>query len=304
MDRLSFSKYSFKTALRVSDEDAAEFLQSQFSGDLRPFKPGTATYGLWLDVKGKVLGDSTILNLGDDQFLVFSEESEASVIQEQLERHIIADDVQIHTDIPLVAYTVLGAGLDDFWLSLGVELPESGQFYQNDKWILFSGRRSNATAYEVLCRTKEGDEAFLNAAKEVGAVPLSISALQGQRIDAGYPLIPHEIGPKDLPGEGRLVEKGAASLDKGCYLGQEVVARMHHLGRAQRGLFVVQANVALPEVPMELVNDAGKLVGELRSAYELDAHSWFGVALMKTRYANVGASVGSRIGPIQLIRML
>ena len=51
--------YDYKRAahLWVTDEDAADFLQSQFANDLRPFAAGKCTYGLWLDVKGKVIAD-------------------------------------------------------------------------------------------------------------------------------------------------------------------------------------------------------------------------------------------------------
>jgi folate-binding protein YgfZ len=304
MNRIFINKYSWNTCLRVSDEDAADFLQSQFSGDLRPFKKGSAVYGLWLDVKGKVLADSVVLNLGESHFLVLSEHSDPSIIQAQLERHIIADDVVIQSDAPVVAHTIIGDVPEDLWRSLGVVLPEAGQFYQDDKWTIFHGRRAKWPAFEVICYSKEDDEAFLNAAKDVGAVSLSVSALHGHRIDAGYPLIPQEIGPGDLPGEGRLVEKGAASIDKGCYLGQEVVARMHNVGRAQRGLFLVQSKADMPELPMELVNAEGKTIGALRSAYELDADSWFGVAIMKIRYAEIGVMVESKIGSMHITRML
>lgn len=67
--------YAFRPAadFLVTDEDAADFLQSQFTNDLRPFQPGQCTYGLWLDVKGKVIADSYVLCLGDEHFRVLSE---------------------------------------------------------------------------------------------------------------------------------------------------------------------------------------------------------------------------------------
>ena len=57
----SFYEYTPAAHFLVSDEDAADFLQSQFTNDLRPFEAGRSTYGLWLDVKGKVIADSVVL---------------------------------------------------------------------------------------------------------------------------------------------------------------------------------------------------------------------------------------------------
>jgi glycine cleavage system aminomethyltransferase T len=68
----------------VSGEDAADFLQSQFSNDLRPFSSGQCTYGLWLDVKGKIVADSWIYCEGEEHFLVFGENGDILQIQDTL----------------------------------------------------------------------------------------------------------------------------------------------------------------------------------------------------------------------------
>ena len=86
--------YQMSAHLEVRGEDAADFLQSQFSNDLRPFYEGQCTYGLWLDVKGKLVADSWVLCEGEEQFRIFSECCRSEHIQQKLEHHIIADDVE------------------------------------------------------------------------------------------------------------------------------------------------------------------------------------------------------------------
>ena len=81
--------------LRVSGEDAYSFLQSQFSNDLPKDQDTFVRYGLWLNVKGRVLADSFIISSESEEFYIFSENSEASFIKEILDAHIIADDVII-----------------------------------------------------------------------------------------------------------------------------------------------------------------------------------------------------------------
>src|SRR5437016_12516025 len=80
--------------LRVSGADAASFLQGQFTNDLRSLGDQPSVYGLWLNVKGKVVADSFTLRGGAAQeFWLGSYFSPAAIIRERLEGHIIADDV-------------------------------------------------------------------------------------------------------------------------------------------------------------------------------------------------------------------
>ena len=92
-----------------------------------------------------------------------------------------------------------------------------------------------------------------------------------------------------MPGEGQL-ERDAISFTKGCYLGQEIVARMHNMGKVRRRLYVLEGSGAVPKLPKNLFELTGKLVGELRSAYLKD-ESWLGVALLKTRHVKVGSEL-------------
>ena len=108
MNAVHAYNYTVGARLRVSDEDAADFLQSQFSQELRPFEAGQCTYGLWLDVKGKVIADSWVLCEGPEAFWVLSEHAIASELQAKLERHIIADDVCIEVSPARSACALIG----------------------------------------------------------------------------------------------------------------------------------------------------------------------------------------------------
>lgn len=275
----TFSQFTTSAHYLVTDEDSADFLQSQFTNDLRPFEAGRCTYGLWLDVKGKVLGDSWILCQGEEQFRVLSERSDGERIRAHLEKHIIADDVEIEAveaatvfELPLSA---LGA--------LSLRAAEEGRFAQSDAGILYSSRNG---IYNMAIFDKESALAFRNRLEEAGFTELEPNQRGLVRLDAGVPVIPDEIGDTDLPGEGEL-EQDAISFTKGCYLGQEVVARMHNIGKPQRRLFIVEGEGDAPDLPLDVYNSDSKRVGELRSAYS-DQGKWRGVALLKTRFAGVG----------------
>ena len=274
--------YEMKAHLRVSGEDASDFLQSQFSNDLRPFEPGQATYGLWLDAKGKVVADSWVLCEGPEHFRIFSEHCLPAVIAEKLERHIIADDVEIEVLSPAAVVAVVGEA--------GVPLAGDCKAA-----IILPGHRSVEPSREYVFETVEARDAFvrMNAAEVV-----SEHQIQQLRLQAGVPMVPTEIGPGELPGEGGL-EVDAVAYDKGCFLGQEVVARMRNLGKATRGLYFVRGGGRVPECPQALLGDKEKVVGELRTAYP-DEDSWIGVALLKIRHAASSLQLKGQAGSIQV----
>ncbi|MGC6424499.1 MAG: YgfZ/GcvT domain-containing protein [Lentimonas sp.] len=286
MNQVSAYEYTTKTHLLVTDEDAADFLQSQFTNELRPFEVGQCTYGLWLDVKGKVLADSFVLCEGEEQFRLVSESSDAAVLKEKLERHIIADDVIIDAEAALTGFAFIGEDVGQALSALGLSLPDKGQFNRLGEYLIFYGRRAQGVSVELLCLS---DPAALNvreALSDQGAVFLSKDTLNAMRIAAGFPLVPVEVGSADMPGEGGL-EQDAVSFTKGCYLGQEVVARMHNVGRPQRSLYVIEGAGSIPQCSAVLSNEDAKTVGELRTAYQV-GDNWQGVALLKHRFVSVG----------------
>ena len=143
--------YEYKLAahLLATDEDAAVFLQSQFSNDLQPFERGRCTYGLWLDVKGKVIADSFVLCEGDEQFRVLSQHSLTTTIADKLERHIIADDVDIERLPEGSAIALIGDEATMVLQSLDVQIPGNGEFTETDGLYVYPGRRSLKPSFEL-----------------------------------------------------------------------------------------------------------------------------------------------------------
>jgi len=258
----SFYRWSPAACLRVSGEDALTFLQGQFTNDLQQRKEGGAVYGLWLNQKGKVLADSFVGKSAANEAWIVSYFSPAAVIRERLEAYIIADDVVIE-DVTenMRGVTVFGA------LTAG----DSG--LDAAAWS-FAGRRTREPHREFIFPAEM--ESAMNT-KLAGRTELSAEQIQGLRIGAGIPAVPVDIGPTDLPNEAGL-ETEAISYTKGCYLGQEVMARLKNLGQVRRRLLRVRGTGEQPE-PTTAVFQAARKVGELRSVVRDDA-GWSGFALV------------------------
>ncbi len=252
--------------LRVQGPDAASFLQGQFTQDLLPVQGERVAYGLWLDQKGKVLGDSFIGHgAAPDEYWIASLLSPGAMLRRRLEDYLIADEVTVaDLSVEHAAVALIGEGVGA-WLG---SMPRPGRF--------FPGRRSPTENWEWIYPV--GAAAAVSAAL-AGARAGSPAELERARILAGVPAVPVDIGPRDLPNEGGL-DADAISYTKGCYLGQEVMARLKAKGRIRRSLNRVSGPGPAPVTPAALWH-AGRQLGELRSAaLSADGAGFVGLALL------------------------
>jgi tRNA-modifying protein YgfZ len=261
---LAISRWEISCLLRVTGTEAETFLQGQFTNDLRALASGRGVYGLWLNQKGKVQGDSFILRGAlAGEFWVVSYFSAVAEVRRRLEDYIIADDVVIEdatSDWSGVSLLGSGAGA---WLAGKTRVG-----------LIFPGRRTREENWEWIFPKTEAATVQV----EVAAAPeIDAKALGRLRLAAGIPAVPADIGPGDLPAEGGL-EADAISFTKGCYLGQEVMARLKSMGQVRRRLLRVRGRGPMPAVPSKLIQEQ-KQVGELRTVAGGDG-DFFGHAMV------------------------
>ena len=149
----------------------------------------------------------------------------------------------------------------------------------------------------------EGAAAFTARLIEAGAVAASPALLEERRILAGFPRLGAEIDEKTLPQEVRLDELGGVSYTKGCYLGQETVARIHFRGHANRYLAGLALEREPAALPAELSQD-GRSAGRLTSAcWWPPGGTWVGLAVLRRSVAP-GSVVGLPDGAEATVRAL
>lgn len=277
--------------MRVAGSDAATFLQGQFTNDLRGLESRPAVYGLWLNVKGKVLADSFVLRGRDPgTFWIGSYHSPAALIRERLESFVIADDVTLEDETAnWAAVSVMGAEA----AARLAGVPEAEGF-------VFPGRRVATDGLEWVYPIAAESAV---TARLAGLPELTPGDLAQLRIAAGIPVVPMDIGPGDLPNEGGL-DADAISYTKGCYLGQEVMARLKSMGRVRRRLLRVRSGAdAVPTVPAA-VFVAGRNVGEVRSAVADPAGGWSGLALLSLPNITADSTLALEANAVATVQLL
>ena len=282
MDSSELRFFAPKGVLKVWGEDAATFLQGQFSQDLE-IEVGETAYGLWLNRKGKILADSFVGRTSENDFWVLSYCGDSDLLKSNLEDRIIMDEVE--TEIPggeWIGVSLWGTAIGLALEALGMDRPEKGRFELKDDVYAFWGREDETNRLELVA-PNEGAlarlEDVLDSAKRLSSDEVSLRSIANERFEVGL-----DIGNDDLPQEVGLGEI-AVSYSKGCYIGQEVMARLKSMGRPRRVLLsVVLSGFPHGEGPWAIVDQSDGKAGELRRVFQSE-DGVIGSAMLKSAIA-------------------
>jgi tRNA-modifying protein YgfZ len=210
--------------VRVAGPDAEDFLQRMVSNDVAALEPGGVCDALLLTAKARVIAPLRVLRRAADDFLLMTEPELGERVHRDLTRFRLAAKAEIEPEEHRSAVV--------FGPAEGIPTPDYGE-----------------PAVEVLDADLEPT--------------LGDDELERLRIEAGTPRWGFEIDDRVLPAEAGLVER-AVSFTKGCYPGQEPIARQHYRGKLNRRLRVLQVEGTV--VPDTEIRYGEKAVGRVTSA--------------------------------------
>jgi hypothetical protein len=250
--------------LRVVGDDRIDFLHGQLSHDVRGLPVGGSRRMLILDVKGHAHAELAVQRRADDVHLAV-EDGAADDVAARLRRHVVFDQVEIQ-DLAggLATLTVQGPETRATLARLGWPWPEPGEAvsvaFEGAGLLLVPALRSEPGGVDVhlLARQRPAVEAAL---REAGARPGDEASLEASRVAAGLPRAGREAGPGVLPQEAGLNE--LFSTRKGCYLGQEIMARLDARGTPKRALARMTLTGPPPDAEARAVTSGDRTVGRL-----------------------------------------
>jgi len=271
-----FSMAKPRGVVRATGEDAQDYLQSQLTINLKSMPMEGVRFGLRLNSKGKVMAGTYVMKFSEEEFLLLSRGTDTSCLIELLEENVVADDVSFANETKnWNLHSIWGEGLEDAIKDLGLEMPVSAKLINGPVGHAFLDPRLPQDTVSILRRSEQDKEPF---SRTSGLLLSGGSELEVLRIRAGLVSIPDEIGPGELPHEGGL-ERDHVDFDKGCYLGQEVMARIHSMGKARRRTCPVRWTGSEPPVTPTDLFAGEKKVGTLKSLAQGNK-DWVGIALV------------------------
>lgn len=260
-----------------------------------PADAGTGAYGFVTSQKGKVLADVVILAEADRHLLELPPPAQAAVRDHALKYRIV-EQVELEPVDDRVVLLLAGPGAAAALRGLADGEPPEEPWEHRAMEVagapVRAVRRGVAPVPELALVVEVGlAEAVFSAVVEAGAVPAGFDAYEAVRVERGVPRFGAEFGPDHLPQETGLEEQ-AVSYEKGCYLGQEVVARIHYRGGVNRGLTGLDLGEAAPPAAGTPVRFEGRAAGALGTAVASPALGrTLALAVLHRRAAEPGAEV-------------
>lgn len=226
------------TPLRLTGADRLDFLHGQVSNEVKRLAVGGSSHALLLNYKGHALAEMRIYRREDDLFIAV-DGGAGNLVERELRAHIIFDQVELENLTgKLVTLTVQGKEATTLVQQvLAIEGLTEDSFvqapFESAKVLIAPTKRTAAGGVDLHVLARDAAK-LLDVLCAAGAVPAGESALDIARVTAGIASAEHEGGEGVLPQECGL--EGAISYRKGCYLGQEIMARIEARGKVRRKL--------------------------------------------------------------------
>jgi tRNA-modifying protein YgfZ len=235
--------------IQVDGSDAASLLQGQLSCDVRLLSEHQANMAALCNPKGQVLGNFLICRL-EEGFLLCVPAPMASAVAQRLQRYVLRAKVGIHYPV-------------EQWHCYGLlatseqtqTLPTQAYAIHEQRNIYFLKWPDDAPRYLCLSRTSGAPESLDG----------DDAAWHAWDVEAKLPWIVNETSERFTPQMLNLDQLGAISFNKGCYTGQEIIARTHYLGKAKRSLYLGTCAAATDITPGQniLMAETGQTVGQV-----------------------------------------
>jgi tRNA-modifying protein YgfZ len=261
--------------LIVSGSEAADYLQGQLTNDVEALAPAEGQYAALLDRKGHMQADMRVLRLSPEEIWIDTEPEALAAALRHLEMYKIGREVAI-ADVGAERAILSLIGPRSVEIAGTAVLAEYASEAANVRGVecLAVG---TANGIDLIVKSADS-ERLRDALIEAGVGAVGPEAEEIVRIEAGTPRFGAEMGTETMPAEASIVER-AVSFTKGCYIGQEPVARLHYKGRPNRHLRGLQ--LSAPAAPGSSLRLGEKEVGRIGSAGVSPAHGPIALAIVR-----------------------
>lgn len=233
-------------AFDIVGVDAAAFLQGQLTSDVQQLSPGRAQRTAWCSAKGRMLATAVLVRTAPEQFTAILPASIAEAVRRRLAMFVLRAKVLLLPPAPeAVLCGVAGVSAEGALRAVGLDAPapwavggDAGSLVvalDGGRYLVRAARERWIEWWPALCRS--------------GIVPAGATVWRWLDIAAGVARIGPETQDRFVPQMANWELVGGVSFHKGCYPGQEIVARMQYLGRLKERLVRLDGEPATPPAP-------------------------------------------------------
>lgn len=277
--------------LEASGEDARSFLHSQFTSDVNHLAEGTMQHAGWCTAKGRMQASFVVQRTNEGYRLLLAADLLEGA-KKRLQMFILRAKVTLTVATDEVLLGVAGAQAVEALQAAGLPCPEAPMSFS----VTGATRVLRLDAQRFIVSTPESAAPALWQQLSVKARPAGVPVWRWLDVQAAFPLVTLATKEEFVPQMADFEKIGGVSFHKGCYPGQEIVARTQYLGKVKRHLFRIGSSVALKagdEIysPDNLEQACGKVM----TAAPAPAGGYVGLAVVQSNHADT-LHLGSRDG--------
>lgn len=299
-----------RTRLEIRGNDRARFLHSFCTNDVQRLQPGAGCEAFLTNHQGKTVGHVFVC-CGADAIVLDAVPGQSAKIIAHLDRFVISDDVTFHDRTEEMGELLVAGPRALEMLTQIATAPMPLRLWDHVEATVAGHSVQIALAdfllpvsFLVTCARQDA-AAVLVALREKGAALCGTDVVEALRIESGTPIFGPDITEENLPQEIRR-DAQAISFTKGCYLGQETVARidaMGHVNRLLSGVRFLAPDAAIPSAGTEL-HSGGKVVGQVTSsAWSPRLNQPLAFALLRRAVATPASQLESAAGPAEVVAL-
>ena len=259
---------SHRGCLRFSGPDTEEFLHRMLSNRVKELMPGEGAYNTFLTRQGKFISDLYMYK--SETFVVASvAPGMADTLAEEIDRFIIMDQVEVANETEnSFCIGLFGPSSREILAEAGMGEPSPEEHGHTTSGNMMIARElwTGEDGY-LLMGPREEAERLWRTLLAAGARPAGVAAFESLTLEAGVPLFGKDMTSAVNPMQAGLEEK-AIDFEKGCYIGQEVIAKIKYLGQVNRGLVGLKVSGDITPEPGAAVHSDEETIGSItRAAY-------------------------------------
>ena len=255
--------------IKVSGDDAETFLQNQLTNDIRNVTESNHQASAWCSPKGRIIANFQIFKKQGDFYLALSADLIPHVLK-KLRMYVMMSKVTIEdiTD-SMIHFTFAGKNVDKLmsdFLDITLNKDENVIHHETITLLHSSLSDSDVARFDTFVDDLEQAKSLWNQCREV-AIPVSGSGTKYLNITAGKPEISVASTEAWIPQMVNYIQVDGVDFKKGCYPGQEVVARLNYLGKTKRRMYRVEIETdQLPEVGASIKSEKDAQAGKVLNA--------------------------------------
>lgn len=248
--------------IKVAGKDATQFLQGQLTCNVNDITESNSFFSAFCNAKGRTISTLLILKNSDSFLLILPNELVEKVLS-KLQMYILRSDVQL-------------SNVTDELCLTGITTPNNADLFGHFPETDFAVTNNS----EIFIKLPSNENRFLHISCFDVAKSFWTQLIQNDNFSmsnsnswkfhdilAGIPWLTEDSSEEYIPQMLNIDKLGGISFNKGCYTGQEIIARTHYLGKTKRELFLAECEpFALKDnAPLAITNESGQVIGKVLS---------------------------------------